>query len=235
MGIVMKLSGSCEWVGPTSEDVIVILGDAGLNYYGNNYGDRDRKKKLNKLGVPIFCIHGNHEMRPGTIPSYQVKEWNGGSVWYEEKFPNLLFAKDGEVFEMDGLAHLIFGGAYSVDKYVRLMRGFAWWPDEQPSDEIKAYVEKQVQEREIDVVLSHTCPHKYEPVEMFIPGVDQSKVDKSTELWLDRIEETVDYKQWLCGHWHINKRVDRMQFLYHDFICSEDLKNRMSLFGNEAW
>ena len=24
-----------------------------------------------------------------------------------------------------------------MDKYYRLMRGFNWWPDEQPSDEIK--------------------------------------------------------------------------------------------------
>lgn len=213
----------CERIKPTPEDVIVILGDAGLNYYGNDYGDRDRKKKLNKLGVSIFCIHGNHEMRPATIPTYKMKEWNGGAVWYEEAFPNLLFAKDGEIFNLDGLAHLVIGGAYSVDKYVRLLRSFAWWPDEQPSYEIKAYVEKQIRGREVDVILSHTCPCKYEPVEMFIPGVDQSQVDKSTELWLDTIEETVDYKLWLCGHWHINKRVDRMQFLFHDFISSEML------------
>ena len=53
----------------TENDIIVILGDVGMNYYGR-HGDRQRKKKLNKLGVPILCIHGNHEMRPFTIPSY---------------------------------------------------------------------------------------------------------------------------------------------------------------------
>lgn len=33
----------------------------------------------------------------------------------------------------------------------------------------------------------HTVPLKYEPVEVFMARVDQSKVDKSTEEWLDRL------------------------------------------------
>ena len=39
----------------------------------------------------------------------------------------------------------------------------------------------------VDVVLSHTTPLKYEPVEVFLPQIDQSQVDKSTEIWLDSI------------------------------------------------
>jgi len=34
--------------------------------------------------------------------------------------------------------------AYSVDKYYRLQRGMNWFPDEQPSDEIKQQTEKQL-------------------------------------------------------------------------------------------
>jgi len=26
------------------------------------------------------------------------------------------------------------------------------------------------------------------------------------------------YTRWLCGHWHINKRIDKIQFLMDDFI-----------------
>ena len=84
-----------------------------------------------------------------------------------------------------------------------------------------------MQGKRIDVILSHTCPFKYEPVEAFLPMIDQSTVDTSTEVWLDKIEENVDYGAWLCGHWHINKRIDKLQFLYHDFICSNDLKRRV--------
>ena len=198
----------------------------GANYYENERDNR-LKRALSRLMPTIFCIHGNHEIRPANIPGYQTKKWNGGIVWYEEQYPNLLFAKDGEIFTLDGLTHLVIGGAYSVDKYYRLMRDYGWWPDEQPSAEIKAYVEQQIQGRHFDVILSHTCPFKYEPVEAFLPMIDQKTVDTSTEEWLDRIEETAQYDAWLCGHWHINKRIDRLQFLFHDVIYSADLKRRV--------
>ena len=129
-----------------------------------------------------------------------------------------------EIFFIDGLNYLVIGGAYSVDKNYRLANGYGWWEDEQPSDEIKAFVEKQIMARSIDIVLSHTCPCKYEPKETFLPFVDQSKVDKSTELWLDTIEKKLDYKAWYCGHWHIDKIVDKLHFLFHSFESAEDFK-----------
>lgn len=215
----------CERYALAEDDIVVILGDVGANYYESERDNR-LKRALSRLKPTIFCIHGNHEIRPANIPGYQTKEWNGGIVWYEEQYPNLLFAKDGEIFTLDGLTHLVIGGAYSVDKYYRLMRDCGWWPDEQPSAEIKAYVEQQIQGRHFDVILSHTCPFKYEPVEVFLPMIDQKTVDTSTEEWLDRIEETAQYDAWLCGHWHINKRIDKLQFLFHDVICSTDLQRR---------
>jgi len=215
----------CKRMNLTSDDIVVILGDVGANYYENER-DHEIKRAFSRLKPTIFCIHGNHEIRPSNIPSYVTKQWNDGTVWYEEAYPNILFAKDGEIFTMDGLDHIVIGGAYSVDKFYRIMRHYGWWEDEQPSEEIKTYVEQQLAGRHIDVILSHTCPFKYEPVEALLPMNGQSTVDTSTELWLDKIEETTQYDAWLCGHWHINKRIDKLQFLYHDVICSEDLKRR---------
>lgn len=71
------------------------------------------------------------------------------------------------------------------------------------------------------MVLSHTCPFKYEPTEVFLPMIDQSTVDASTEHWLDQIEEAIEYQAWFCGHWHVNKRIDKMHFLFHDFESAE--------------
>lgn len=213
----------------TDQDVIVILGDVGMNYYGNNHVDQHRKKKLNKLGVPILCIHGNHEMRPETIPTYHEDKWQGGTVYVEDAYPNLLFAKDGEVYDLDGQSALVIGGAYSVDKWYRLRMDMNWFSDEQPSDEIKSRVMQKLENlnRNVDVVLSHTCPERYIPVEAFLSGIDQGTVDNSTEEWLGHVEAQLEYGAWLCGHWHINKRIDKLQFLYHDVICSEDLKRRL--------
>lgn len=204
----------CKMHELAASDVVVLLGDVGANYYT---GKRDRKMKeaFAKVAPTFLCIHGNHEMRPDTIDTYKQREWNSGIVWYEEEFPNLLFAKDGEIYEIEGIRHIAIGGAYSVDKYYRITRGYGWWADEQPSEEIKAYVEKQLAMKEVDVILSHTCPYKYEPREMFLSFIEQDTVDDSTERWLDTIEEKTDYKAWYCGHWHTDKRIDKIHFLYH--------------------
>ncbi len=215
-GSKFEIKRFCKEIHPTKEDVIIILGDVGANYFGDRR-DTDLKVTFSKLKPTIFCIHGNHEIRPWHIPSYKTKDWQGGTVWYEEEYPNILFAKDGEIYDIEGTKHLVIGGAYSVDKYYRLQFGHGWWEDEQPSEEIKKYVEQQIKEKEFDVILSHTCPLKYEPIECFLPGIDQSSVDTSTEEWLDKIEEMTDYKAWYCGHWHINKRIDKIHFLFHRF------------------
>lgn len=87
-----------------------------------------KKQFLEELPITLFCIHANHEQRPGTIDTYMKMIWYGGSVYYEEEYPHLLFAKDGKVFDFDGKKTIVIGGAYSVDKEVRLMYGYGWWP-----------------------------------------------------------------------------------------------------------
>lgn len=213
-GEVKRVVDFCSKFELTTEDTLVLLGDVGINYYGDNR-DNAAKKMLSSVAPTILCVHGNHEMRPEHLVAYRTQNWNSGTVWYEEQYPNILFAKDGEIFCIEGLSHLVIGGAYSVDKYYRMARGYNWWPDEQPSESIKSFVEQQIHNKQIDIVLSHTCPQKYVPVECFLPGIEQSTVDKSTEIWLDKIENAVDYRAWFCGHWHIDKHIDRIHFLFH--------------------
>jgi 3-oxoacid CoA-transferase subunit A len=121
-----------------TKNVIIILGDAGFNYYGNGRGDKSVKRRLNAADVTIFCIHGNHERRPESLPCYHETQWRGGVVYVEEMFQNLLFAKDGEIFDLDGHQSIVIGGAYSIDKYYRLQRGLDWFSDEQPTEVIKS-------------------------------------------------------------------------------------------------
>lgn len=216
-GDFSRFESFCKKIAPTADDTMIILGDAGLNYY-NGPKDFIRKEYAAQFPLNFFCIHGNHEMRPTDISTYKTKEFCGGTVWYEEQYPSLLFAKDGEIYSFGGYDCIVVGGAYSVDKYYRLSRGASWFENEQPSDEIKAYVEQKlaVRNNEIDIVLSHTCPLKYEPAEVFLSGLDQSTVDKSTEKWLGKIEAMLDYKKWYCGHYHTIKKTDKLQFIFED-------------------
>jgi 3-oxoacid CoA-transferase subunit A len=208
----------CDTVQSTKDDVLVILGDAGINYLGGEK-DHSLKRLLAELPVTLFCIHGNHEQRPETLGYTETARY-GGAVYWEPDFPNLLFAKDGEIYDFDGKQCIAIGGAYSVDKPIRLAGGLGWWPDEQPSLKIRERVEARLETVgwRVDVVLSHTCPLKYEPREMLICGVNQAAVDKSTETWLDTIEDKLDYKRWFCGHYHTYKAIDKLRFLFNDFL-----------------
>jgi len=216
-GDFRRIAQFCARMNTQPTDIMIILGDAGINFSGGWY-DEHNKKFISKLPITLFCIHGNHERRPATIPSYSEMEWHGGIVYVEEQFPSILFAKDGEVYDLNGLRAIAIGGAYSIDWMLRVP-GQSWWPDEQPSDEIKARVEDKLNQLgwKVDVVLSHTVPLKYEPVEVFIPGLDQSKVDKTTEQWLDGIEHRLDYGKWYAGHYHTVKHIDRIQLMFEDY------------------
>lgn len=218
-----ELCETCERIKVGHGDVLILLGDVGANYYGNKR-DKLVKEMLDYIPPTILCIHGNHEQRPENIEGYELIDWNGGKVWVQPEYPSILFARDGDIYTIGKYRYLVIGGAYSVDKFYRLERGYGWWEDEQPSAEIKAYVDKQLEEKEFDIILSHTCPFKYEPIEAFLPMIDQDSVDDSTERWLDDIENQVDYTAWFCGHWHIDKRIDRVHFLYKKLESVDNIR-----------
>ena len=194
-------------------DMLIVLGDAGINYCLDNE-DISYKEYLKEFKMKIFCVRGNHEERPENIDSYKEVDMFGGKVYIEENYPNLIFAKDGEIYNIDGKSFLVIGGAYSIDKNYRLHYGYKWFKDEQLTDiEMKNILEK-VKGKHFDIVLTHTCPYKYEPTETFLNDIDQTKVDKTTEHFLDKVEESISYNKWYCGHYHIEKKIDKLQFMF---------------------
>lgn len=194
-------------------DMLIVLGDAGINYCLDNE-DISYKEYLKEFKMKIFCVRGNHEERPENINSYKEVNMFGGKVYIEENYPNLIFAKDGEIYSIDGKSFLVIGGAYSIDKNYRLLYGYKWFKDEQLTDiEMKNILEK-VKGKHFDIVLTHTCPYKYEPTETFLNDIDQTKVDKTMEHFLDKVEESISYNKWYCGHYHIEKKIDKLQFMF---------------------
>ncbi len=199
----------------TKRDLLIILGDAGVNYHLNER-DEKKKRKLASLDLTILCIHGNHEQRPMAISTYKKRRWCDGIVYIEEAYPNILFARDGEIYKFGRFKVLVIGGAYSVDKPYRIRKGRPWFANEQPSEIIKRRVERRLQKSHwrVDVILSHTIPLKYEPKELSIVGDECDLVDKTTETWLDYIEDKTKYRKWFCGHYHIEKKIDKVQIVY---------------------
>lgn len=201
----------------SKEDYMIILGDAGINYWLGKT-DQKTKRHLSELPLSFLIVHGNHEERASRIDSYKEKRWHQGIVYYEEEFPDILFARDGEIYDFNGKWGIAIGGAYSVDKEYRLATGLPWFESEQPSAEIKSYVEEQLKNHgwTVDYVLSHTCPSSLEPTDLFLDFVDQDKVDKSTEEWLERIHSRLQYEKWYFGHFHENRHYADAEMLFEE-------------------
>lgn len=209
----------CEENGTSKEDVMIILGDAGINYYMDGR-DRILKEELSEIDITLFCVHGNHEERPlESAGFYEEKIWNEGIIYFEENYPNILFPKDGEIYDFNGKSVMPIGGAYSVDKYYRIANGMPWFDTEQPDDVIKEYVESQLEKAgwKVDIILSHTVPIEVEPTWAFIPGLAQEEVDKSTEIWLQSIYDKLDFEQWFAGHYHVEAEESGVRIMYEDY------------------
>lgn len=228
------------------KDVLIILGDAGFNYFEDKRDDK-LKQKMADLNITLFCLHGNKENRPQNVGTYGIQTFCGGKVYYEPKYPNILFAIDGEIYNFEGKKYMVVGGAHSVDKMLCIEEGKPFWEDEIPDDEIKAKVEAVLQGENnvIYGMMTHTCPIDYLPTEMFMstrqnatikrkPRKAKSKklfkpdIDRSTEEWLGKLEKEIDYEVWFCGHYHIDKQIDKVYMM-----CHEIRPLHLHLFGEE--
>lgn len=147
-----------------NENTLILLGDAGLNFFFN-HRDEELKKKLGKYPFTYFVIRGNHEERPSICAAKNPDKWHteefwGNTVYVENKFPYIKYALDEVAFYyipyvkipyylsddneetrdiewedlIDVYKTLVIPGAYSVDKYKRLEEGWSWFPQEQLSE-----------------------------------------------------------------------------------------------------
>lgn len=200
----------------TDINTIILLGDAGLNYFFN-YQDINTKRKINKYGINIFIVRGNHEERPSICMENNPNQWHIEKYWnnlvyIENDFPFIKYALDLPAkYEIptaqgESIKTLVLPGAYSVDKYYRIANNWNWFPQEQCDEKEMGHgVALAKKSNTWDLVLSHTCPIIYEPTDLFLSTIDQSTVDKTTERWLGHIEYNLDYKLWCWGHYHANR------------------------------
>ena len=222
-----------------AEKIMICLGDFCVNYFLDDeaegqHRDRQTKEKLGRYPFTYFVIRGNHEERPENMARKNPEKWHtemflGGIVWVENDFPYIKYANDcPQPYQIGDYKTIVFPGAYSVDKHYRLMMGYSWFEDEQMTEEEMEEGRLWVQDyKSFDLVLSHTCPCAWEPTDLFLKGLDQSTVDKTTERYLGEIEFHLDYKAWLFGHFHAYRdypRTDghRRTMLYNQEVIDLD-------------
>ena len=211
---------------------IIILGDAGVNYLGKL--DFQIKNVIKNLKYNFYLVRGNHEERPENVPNMKLiyDEKVQGEVYWEEQYPNIKYFQDGGIYSINGRKTLVIGGAYSVDKDFRLSVGYKWFEDEQLSYEERKDINKKAKGQYFNLVLSHTCPVSWEPRELFLKMVDQKKVDKTMEYWLDSLKDNIAYGLWLFGHYHGDMAIrPRVQMMYKDI---KDIEEIAAMWDNQT-
>lgn len=207
------------------ETAVIILGDVGLNYYKSKH-DWKLKHWASKFGYTIYCLRGNHEDRASAMKDYTFSydDFVHGYVYHEKEFPLIKYFDDEvATYNIMGKSILCIPGAYSVDKWYRLQNNWQWFAHEQLTEEEMDFAEKQFSGKHYDFVFSHTCPICWEPTDLFLSMIDQSTVDKTMEVWMDKFKDSIDWGIWLFGHYH----ADRLERPYVEQFYTEveDINN----------
>lgn len=211
------------------EDIIIIAGDAGLYYGGHSYGSG--RKILSQTPCRFLILRGNHDDRICDVirefPNEDVwahQSVLGNDVFYDKRYPTILYALDGGgLYDIYGEKVLFVPGAYSIDKQYRLDHGFPYNPHEQlTTSEMDALLGIAEENPDIVGVIAHTAPLSWEPhyQDLFFSSVDQSKVDKTTDRFLDAlIERLPQLKYYYFGHFHDDRSCgERGRMLYRDIV-----------------
>ena len=154
-------------------------------------------------------------MRPEDVDGMNVYEDElvGGPVWREPNYPNIRYFVDGCIYNINDKSFLTIGGAYSVDKYYRIMMGRKWFAREQLTPEEMEEINFLSAGQHFDYVLSHTCPYSWQPTDLFLKGLDQNTVDDTMERWLDKFKDTITFDYYLFGHYHADRIISEEPFV----------------------
>ena len=216
---------------------IIILGDSGINWTLDEYDVQLKNSLTQHYKFRIYCVKGNHD-----APIRDVKDMHldydddvHGFVYMQDKWPNIRYFKDYGIYWIDGLRVCVIGGAYSVDKYYRLQNGYRWFENEQLSKEEQEdclwYLRESFSD-EYDLVLTHTCPISWEPTDLFLNGIDQSQVDKTMEIFLEKVFAQIKWKVACFGHYHADRR--ERPYVEQFYQYTENLVNIMNRWKKYA-
>lgn len=221
----------------TKDDILIILGDAGFNYFVkwsrelNKYkadGSERYYKKLKKIPLTILVVQGNHEAPAWCCSQMKQIDYKGGKAWQSELAPNVIFLSNGEIYNIADQKILVMGGGYSIDRiFASRTRpeenvdngNRNYFPEElMTEDEFnKAKENLKRNNNKVDLVLTHTCPVSKRPEEMLLPDVKFA--NNSMEEEFENIMDTFEFHRWYFGHFHTDRKIDRrFRCVFFEFV-----------------
>lgn len=204
------------------DDIAIVCGDAGFVWCGDDYqltGSPNKGRdglvldRLNSLGFTVCFVAGNHE-NYDALEEYPIVNFKGGRT--HKLRENVYHLMNGELFEIEGKKCLTLGGAASADRTFRV-EGVDWWPQEVPTiEELNEIGDRLKDIKEVDYIFSHQIPLTVKRI--LYPYYSVNTPDKYLLSFFDNILETIDFKYWYCGHYHNDKKYDKVKILYTEVV-----------------
>ncbi len=195
------------------DDYLIICGDVGACGFSGS-AEAEARKTFRDLPVTTLFVDGNHENFE-QLNSYAVDTWNGGKVHFIES--RLIHLMRGQVFEISGKKIFTFGGAHSIDKYLRT-EGIDWFPEEIPTYEEyeEGWMNLEKVDFQVDYIFTHSGPRE---VVAAMGYGEMSDDEVELRQYLQRVADNTDFEAWYFGHFHEDTEVEDMFYcLYDDVI-----------------
>ena len=209
----------------TKNDIVIILGDAGIMY--GNYVMGDLRRAMAKYPCTFFIMRGNHDKRYYKYAvehpeRFVFKSHWGNDVCYDKKYPNIIYARDdAAIYIIDDIKFLLIPGAYSVDKNYRIMNNMPWEKDEQLTKEELAAAVNLAWNNDINIILSHTGPLQFQEKMKDLLLDYVVNPDNLMEETMDLIYYTIGQNiDWYWGHFHgVRDFNDNAHLIYQQAVC----------------
>lgn len=186
---------------------LIHVGDSGIGFISEEQQIKNLLTldlMLRETNNMLYMIRGNHN---------EKKYWEESKFKDSlPKFTNLILIPDMSVLTIENKNILFNGGGISIDRKYRLKNGYGFDPNEGFLYN-KEHMLNVINNQEIDIVVTHSCPHFCEPISLtpivyeFAYSdptlIEELKAERllHTQMFTDLLEVTKP-KHWLFGHMH---------------------------------
>jgi len=193
---------------PTSNDVIVILGDAGVVWQMPIR--KDVHDFYSNLPCNVLFLDGNHE-NFDLLNKLPVVKRYGNAV--HEVLPNVFHLMRGNAYLINGKKFFVFGGAYSVKRETDSSPIKVWKEELPNASEYERGLKTLFENRcHFDYILTHQAPkrvlddigHRYAPAEVELLD------------YLENVHLQSEYRRWYFGHLHEDIELENFIGLYEN-------------------
>lgn len=204
----------------TRDDYVCVMGDFGI--WNDSPEKQEELDWLEARNFTTLFVEGNHS-NYDILDNLPVEMWHGGKVHFIR--PHIIHLMRGQVYEIGGKKIFTFGGARSHDirdgilepedsridewsknrwKMFRINH-VSWWERELPTQEEMDEGRRNLQlhNNKVDFIFTHCASSSIQS--LLSQGFYET--DKLTE-YLEEVKQTVKYKKWFFGHYHVDMAVD---------------------------